>query len=652
MRTLNRFIVALIAVLLCCILYFASQNTQAQTGCATQPASAVAWYPGDGNATDLVRANDGTLQGNATYMAGHAGQAFSFDGDTDGVSVGNPEQLRLQTFTIEGWVKRGSAAQATLDSPDAGVIFGYGQNGYAFYVTNYGRLALTKVGVSNVESFSGGTFPELRIADTNFHHVAVVKSGTYATFYLDGVASSRKYYDTQFSFETNAAVGARGDNLRNSLLGSIDELMIYDRALSAAEIRSIHVAGAAGKCKETRLQFEHAVYPAGEASGAFTLSVRRTGDARGMSVVNYATADGTARAGEDYTQVSGTLTFMSGEQAKTISVPVTEDTAAETDETVQVTLSDAGGAVLGTPSSATLNIFNTVPGPGRIALITGNIYSAGINAYNTDGTNGFQMTSLEYGTHAAQPSVARQTGMIAFQGCGDYSATADCSRGYRIFVMNGDGTNVRQITTSDGLDNPYYQADTRPVISPDGTKVAFLSARPPAQLGREEVFVVNTDGTGLRPITTKVIDPNAPSYANESYALSVAWSPDSAKLLVHAFRPDKDDDGNPAIIGSLYTYNPDGTGETLLVRQVSNFLQGSLAIDWSPDGRHILYASKGGPYHEVFGFVIMDAQNPANYQYLSRSQLTNGGGVAGDAGSARFSPDSQKDCLRGRRRWR
>ena len=252
------------------------------------------------------------------------------------------------------------------------------------------------------------------------------------------------------------------------------------------------------------------------------------------------------------------------------------------------------------------------------------------------------MTSLEYGTHAAQPSVARQTGMIAFQGCGDYSATADCSRGYRIFVMNGDGTNVRQITTGNGLDNPYYQADTRPVISPDGAKVAFLSARPPAQYGREEVFVVNTDGTGLRQITTKVRDPNAPGHANESYALSVAWSPDSAKLLVHAFRPDKDDDGNPAVIGSLYTYNPDGTGETLLVRQVSNFLQGSLAIDWSPDGRHILYASKGGPYHEVFGFVIMDAQNIANYQYLSRSQLTNGGGVAGDAGSARFSPDSQK----------
>ena len=67
MRTLSRFFVALVAVLLCCILYFASQNTQAQTGCATQPASAVAWYPGDGNATDLVRANDGTLQGNAIY---------------------------------------------------------------------------------------------------------------------------------------------------------------------------------------------------------------------------------------------------------------------------------------------------------------------------------------------------------------------------------------------------------------------------------------------------------------------------------------------------------------------------------------------------------------------------------------------------------
>src|SRR5437763_6154968 len=44
---------------------------------------------------------------------------------------------------------------------------------------------------------------------------------------------------------------ARGDNLANSFLGAIDEVAVFNRALSAGEIRAIYNAGSAGKCEVT-----------------------------------------------------------------------------------------------------------------------------------------------------------------------------------------------------------------------------------------------------------------------------------------------------------------------------------------------------------------------------------------------------------------
>ena len=62
--------------------------------------------------------------------------------------------------------------------------------------------------------------------------------------------------------------------------------------------------------------------------------------------VDYATSDGTAMAGEDYTSTSGALTFAAGEVTKTISVPITDDTEDDGGETVTLTLSNASGADL------------------------------------------------------------------------------------------------------------------------------------------------------------------------------------------------------------------------------------------------------------------------------------------------------------------
>ena len=68
--------------------------------------------------------------------------------------------------------------------------------------------------------------------------------------------------------------------------------------------------------------------------------------------VDYATSDGTATAGEDYTATSGTLTFTAGETTKTISVPITDDAEDDGGETLTLTLSNASGADLGDAEAA------------------------------------------------------------------------------------------------------------------------------------------------------------------------------------------------------------------------------------------------------------------------------------------------------------
>ena len=80
------------------------------------------------------------------------------------------------------------------------------------------------------------------------------------------------------------------------------------------------------------------------ASLVFAVTLSRA--ATGAVTVDYATSDGSATAGSDYTATSGTLSFAAGESAKTVSVPVLEDSHNEGDETLTLSLSNASGAWL------------------------------------------------------------------------------------------------------------------------------------------------------------------------------------------------------------------------------------------------------------------------------------------------------------------
>ena len=83
-----------------------------------------------------------------------------------------------------------------------------------------------------------------------------------------------------------------------------------------------------------------------DSADGMTFTVRLSRPAIGTVTVDYATSNGTAGAGEDYTAAAGSVTFSFGETSMTISVPLLGDTEAEEDESFAVTLSNAVNGVI------------------------------------------------------------------------------------------------------------------------------------------------------------------------------------------------------------------------------------------------------------------------------------------------------------------
>ncbi|MCX6024479.1 MAG: right-handed parallel beta-helix repeat-containing protein, partial [Chloroflexi bacterium] len=107
-----------------------------------------------------------------------------------------------------------------------------------------------------------------------------------------------------------------------------------------------------------KLQFSSAASSSAESAGNVTITVNRTDGSNGLVGVTYGVTGGTATAGEDFTNVSGTLSWADGDTTpKTFTVAVLEDAIGEVSETVVLGLSSpTGGAVLGSMSTTTLTI--------------------------------------------------------------------------------------------------------------------------------------------------------------------------------------------------------------------------------------------------------------------------------------------------------
>jgi Tol biopolymer transport system component len=195
------------------------------------------------------------------------------------------------------------------------------------------------------------------------------------------------------------------------------------------------------------------------------------------------------------------------------------------------------------------------PDGTRIAFVSFRKGDGEIYVMNGDGS-GVKELTFSLATDD-DPAWAPDGGRIAFESY----RTGDAE----IWIMRSDGGSQRQLTSSRGFDGD-------PAFSPDGSQIAFTSMRD----GNREIYVMDADGSGQRRLTFTGGIVNAPEF--ESVDQNPAWSPDGSSIYFDSTR-----DGNLEI----YVMRADGSGQTRLTDS-----PGLDAVPVpSPDGRQILFAS-------------------------------------------------------------
>ncbi len=264
MKRLNglpRGLLFLFACLLLC-----AHNARAQAPpCDPPPSGMVGWWPGDGNTQDIQNGDNGTLMGGATFGTGEVGQAFSFNGTSAFVKVPASANLNVGTgggLTIDLWINPSTvAANQPLVEWNPGVNT----------VSTGAHLWISVLGLSgslfaNLIDTGGGSHEIVSasgvVSAGSFQHVAVTydKTSGVATLYHNGVSVATSTlgtftpltsYDLYFATRQTALPAQCNPTCPVYFGGSLDEIEVFNRALSAAEILAIFNAGSTGKCKPT-----------------------------------------------------------------------------------------------------------------------------------------------------------------------------------------------------------------------------------------------------------------------------------------------------------------------------------------------------------------------------------------------------------------
>lgn len=159
--------------------------------------------------------------------------------------------------------------------------------------------------------------------------------------------------------------------------------------------------------------------------------------------------------------------------------------------------------------------------------------------------------------------------------------------GVNIFVINEDGTELCQVTTTGPSTNPSF--------SPDGENIVFFRTG--------NLYIINTDGTGERLL----------SAANDKYA---TWSPAGVKISY-------------TNINSLYAVDPDGTDLTKISAEGDNNYKGP--VSWAPGLDKIYCLHAGSSYLNVFS---IGCTTPVQ---VSATGMSNGFSVSPDGAVIAYS---------------
>ena len=201
------------------------------------PAGLVAHYPMEGNANDIAGANNGTLSGGPLFTAGKIGQAISLDGTDDFVQIDSTFDLRVYSMALWFQIGGGTGARDLLSVYNSLV-----QHGVLLEMTGAGQLRFLHrfpLGSAGGTDIYSGTY-----SNGVWYHATIVKSADTMMLYVNGQQIGSAADNTQFDQTLpRLTLGAlRHDTPSRYFPGALDEVQIFSRALSDAE-----VAGLAGR---------------------------------------------------------------------------------------------------------------------------------------------------------------------------------------------------------------------------------------------------------------------------------------------------------------------------------------------------------------------------------------------------------------------
>ena len=203
--------------------------------------------------------------------------------------------------------------------------------------------------------------------------------------------------------------------------------------------------------------------------------VARSCGSSGVASVDFATADGTAVGGTDYTAANGTLTWPDGVSGnRTISIPITDDNAAEFTESFTVTLSNVSGATLGANSSATVKIIDN-----DVTVLSA---FGSITALNSATVNG-----IRYDTNASNVLVNGQPAVVS-----------DLRLG-QVVRLGGEVNFSVALGSADEIQ--YNASVIGPVEDIDGTARRLLVMGQTVLIGVDTVFDPSIDPVTLNGLT-------------------------------------------------------------------------------------------------------------------------------------------------------
>ena len=248
----------LLTLALCCVMAF---SAQAQIPSYVPTNGLVGWWPFNGNANDESgNGNHGTVNG-ATLAAdrfGNAGKAYSFDGNDDGIS-GNGNLSVSNQLSISSWINIRNITQSRI------FTFGNSNNIYAFQYSllttlNNSNLKAYFIGYGANSNFepTGPNISTNNLAVNSWCHISVTFGQDTLKFFINGALSGIRIINDIFISNnySNFLIGKRSDN-QEVFNGLLDDIAIYNRALSAAEVQQLYTGQAASAVKSASSLFNY-----------------------------------------------------------------------------------------------------------------------------------------------------------------------------------------------------------------------------------------------------------------------------------------------------------------------------------------------------------------------------------------------------------